>query len=163
MISNWNGVYAGSVSVNNDSANDLTYGRLYNYAMVTAPDFAPSGWHVPTKAELDTLLTFTGGLIGPLKEIGTTYWNAPNAIGTNTLGYNLKGAGITAYADGWGYVPVNFKDSSAIWTSSHFGITGVYLFVVTNITDVMSEVNSIIDDGVGIYPDVYYSVRFIKD
>ena len=34
------------------------YGRLYNWYAVSDAKFAPSGWHVPTKAEIDTLIDY---------------------------------------------------------------------------------------------------------
>lgn len=47
-----------SYSYNNNSTNDATYGRLYNWSGVTAA--TPSGWHLPTDDEWKTLETNLG-------------------------------------------------------------------------------------------------------
>ena len=46
----------------NDSARyNSAYGELYNWYAVNAGKLAPEGWHVPTSAEWQTLLTYLGG------------------------------------------------------------------------------------------------------
>jgi uncharacterized protein (TIGR02145 family) len=75
---------------------EVHYGLLYNYYAVSAGLLAPTGWHVPTEAEFNTLITTLGGLAGlseKLREVGLTYWNAPNAGATNSSGLNGRGAG----------------------------------------------------------------------
>jgi len=49
---------SGSWSYDNDSLNDLKYGRLYNYQ--TACNTCPQGWHLPTDAEWKTLESYFG-------------------------------------------------------------------------------------------------------
>lgn len=77
---------------NNDSATyAATYGKLYNwYAVNDARGLAPTGWHIPTSAELTTLSNCLGGDAvsgGALKEIGTTHWTTPNLGATNSSGF----------------------------------------------------------------------------
>jgi len=45
----------GSKCYDNNTANCVTYGRLYNWA--TAKTACPSGWHLPSKGEWATLLS----------------------------------------------------------------------------------------------------------
>ena len=47
---------------NNDAANGAKYGILYNWFAVNDPrGLAPAGFHIPTDAEWDALITFLGG------------------------------------------------------------------------------------------------------
>jgi len=43
----------------NDSINCKKFGRLYTWEM--AKEACPVGWHLPSKAEFDTLIKFLGG------------------------------------------------------------------------------------------------------
>jgi uncharacterized protein (TIGR02145 family) len=46
----------------NNPNNDLKYGKLYNwYAVINTNGLCPKGWHVPSEAEWDTLITYLGG------------------------------------------------------------------------------------------------------
>lgn len=42
----------------NDIQNKAKYGALYNWYAVNTGKLAPKGWHIPTKAELDTLKNY---------------------------------------------------------------------------------------------------------
>lgn len=45
-----------------DPKNGVKYGKLYNwYAVVDTNGFCPQGWHVPSEAEWDILVTYLGG------------------------------------------------------------------------------------------------------
>jgi uncharacterized protein (TIGR02145 family) len=76
--------------------NAEPYGYLYNWFVVDTDRIAPSGTHIPTVAEYDTLLTFLGGASvagGKMKEVGLTNWNTPNTGATNESGYTAIGTG----------------------------------------------------------------------
>ena len=46
----------------NDPKNGAKYGKLYNwYAVIDNNGLCPLGWHVPSDAEWDTLVTYLGG------------------------------------------------------------------------------------------------------
>lgn len=49
----------GSWCYNNISSNCDIYGRLYDWE--TAKHVAPTGWHLPSKSEFETLLNYLGG------------------------------------------------------------------------------------------------------
>jgi uncharacterized protein (TIGR02145 family) len=93
---------------NNDSANETTYGKLYNWYAVmgitVAEDatptaaqiaarkqLAPTGWHVPSHEEWTTSTAFLGGNAdsagGKMKETGTAHWRSPNTAATNSSGF----------------------------------------------------------------------------
>ena len=102
----------------------IKYGLLYNwYAATDARNIANEGWHVPSKTEYTTLQTYLGGAGAgnKLKEIGTTYWNSPNA-GTNEAAFNGRGEGSRFYSDG-NYS--NIKKSSRAWTTTSFNASAM--------------------------------------
>jgi uncharacterized protein (TIGR02145 family) len=82
---------------------NIKYGYLYNwYAVTDVRNITNTGWHVPTKTELETMLNYIDTEIpgygwleasNKLREIGTSYWNSPNTGATNELGFNAKGSG----------------------------------------------------------------------
>lgn len=95
---------------NNDSANDATYGKLYNWYAVAGiydaaslsnpalrKQLAPAGYHVPTHEEWNNLSNCLGGGLlagGKLKEAGIIHWQTPNAGATNSSGFTgLPSAG----------------------------------------------------------------------
>lgn len=85
-----------------DSQYAYPFGKLYNWYAVADPrNVCPTGWHVPTDAEWDTLVgyldpSFVPGPIdiqsstagGKMKSIGTQYWNSPNTGATNESGFS---------------------------------------------------------------------------
>ncbi|MCT4588299.1 MAG: fibrobacter succinogenes major paralogous domain-containing protein [Carboxylicivirga sp.] len=82
---------------NNDEASykDI-YGALYNWYVVETDKLCPTGWHVPSDAEWNTLATFLGGASvagGKLKEAGTAHWGSPNTGATNETGFTALPAG----------------------------------------------------------------------
>lgn len=75
------------------------YGLLYTWWAASNSKFAPTGWRVPTQAELTTLVNFLGGASvagGPLKSTRTGLTpglDAPNTGATNASGFNWLGCG----------------------------------------------------------------------
>jgi uncharacterized protein (TIGR02145 family) len=91
----------------NDSKYETPYGKLYNWYAVADPrNVCPTGWHVPSDAEWNTLVGFldpsfnpnaTGSLEsgmqseiagGKLKSTGTNYWQSPNTDANNESGFS---------------------------------------------------------------------------
>ena len=74
-----------------------SYNALYNWNVVgDSRGIAPSGWHIPSAAELTALSTALGGdsvAGGHLKEIGLTSWITPNAGADNSSGFCARGIG----------------------------------------------------------------------
>jgi uncharacterized protein (TIGR02145 family)/uncharacterized repeat protein (TIGR02543 family) len=111
----------------NDSTNKNIYGGLYNWHAVAAVKFAPQGWHVPSKAEWDTLVNYLGGKTvagGKLKTTGMTYWLSPNEGATNEAGFAARGGSgrrndgwffpLRSYADWWTVSELSADSSAAI-------------------------------------------------
>jgi uncharacterized protein (TIGR02145 family) len=97
---------------NNNSANNCTYGKLYNWYAVNDPrGLAPVGYHIPSSNEWSSLIRFldptsTGEMGnyniagGKMKttgtiEAGTGLWRTPNLGATNESGWTgLPGGGV---------------------------------------------------------------------
>jgi uncharacterized protein (TIGR02145 family) len=90
---------------NNDPANGVVYGKLYNWYAVagihdndpTTPNktLAPSGWRIPSNNDWTELTDFLGAreVAGSnMKATGTSLWVAPN-IATNESGFTALPAG----------------------------------------------------------------------
>jgi uncharacterized protein (TIGR02145 family) len=88
---------------NNDaSVNKITYGALYNWYTVNKGNLCPTGWHVSSSAEWETMATYLGGVPDhfqkKLKETGTTHWylNTPGQLhdATNSSGFTALPGGL---------------------------------------------------------------------
>lgn len=92
---------------NNDaSANKNTYGALYNWYAVNTGKLCPAGWHIPSDAEWNTLITYLGDSTtvgGKLKEAGTVHWTSPNTGADNSSGFTALPAG-SHYTNGSFYL-----------------------------------------------------------
>ncbi len=96
MKRNYSADYPGSKVYNDDEANRSIYGGLYTHDMIMEADFCPPGWHVPTEAEFETLLTYLGGLMlagGNLKEVGDSHWTPPNTGAQDIASFRSLPAG----------------------------------------------------------------------
>ncbi len=82
---------------NNDSLSlGKTFGALYNNNAVSTGKLAPTGWHVATNMDWQTLTTYLGGETpagGKLKEAGTTHWLSPNDQATNETDFTALPGG----------------------------------------------------------------------
>lgn len=136
---------------NNDSGNKAAYGLLYNqYAVLNAKGICPIGYRAPTLTEINTFITFLGGVGlagGYLKENGSfTYFNSPNTGAVNSVGWCGRGAGYRVTTGSIG----SFKEIGAYW-----GSTNRDRFYLSSMND---------NVGIGEEDLRYgYSVRCIKD
>jgi uncharacterized protein (TIGR02145 family) len=135
----WAGLHKGAWCwYNNDSAIGAVYGRLYNWYAVNDPrGLAPTGWHIPSIGEWDTLSTYLGDNAGgQLKdtgtiEAGTGLWYAPNFHATNKTRFTALPAGyrydsgrfggIGYFAEWWTSVPAGNHFAMGEVTSSISG------------------------------------------
>jgi uncharacterized protein (TIGR02145 family) len=105
--------------VNGDLA---TYGRLYTWYAVDvvsngSKNVCPTGWHVPTDVEWETLKTNLGGEAvagGKLKETGTTHWQTPNTGATNETGFTALPNGYRTLNGGF----VSLQETGYFWSST---------------------------------------------
>lgn len=88
---NTDGAYA---LYENKLTNKNIYGALYNWYAVNTGNLCPTGWHIPSKTEVTTLLSFLGTNPGDkLKEVGTVHWYS-NPYATNLSGFTALPGGI---------------------------------------------------------------------
>jgi uncharacterized protein (TIGR02145 family) len=145
---------------NYNSINGNTYGKLYNWHAVNDPrGLAPIGYHVPTYAEFQTLITCLGGSSvagGELKQTGLTTWQTPNTGATNSSGFTALGAGQINSTDG---IFSSFNRTTKFittntWSGNSIYTLGVYLYYnyadVNHFVDIINK-----KDG--------SSIRLIKD
>ena len=86
--STWEALSTAGYTWYNNGGSD--YGALYNWYAVNTCNICPTGWHVPTDAELTILTDFLGGLSvagGKMKEAGLAHWFNPNTGATNESGW----------------------------------------------------------------------------
>lgn len=135
------------------AASSRSYGMLYNwYAATDVRNIAPVGWHVPSKAEYDTLIAYLGGSTvagGKLKETGITYWDSPNTGATNETGFNAIGNGYRYPGSG------ELKVSAYFLTTTLNTTVCSYLQLLNNNSTAITYNNSQLTRGMAI--------RLVKD
>lgn len=112
----WRNTDSGAwVYYNNEEGNNTVYGKLYNwFTTVDNRGVCPIGWHIPSNAEWETLITFLGGTNnagGKMKSTGTINWSPPNSNATNLSGFSALPGGNRSS---------NFDAFSGLGTSSYF-------------------------------------------
>jgi uncharacterized protein (TIGR02145 family) len=137
--SDWQGSTAAAYSSYNFNVPDTilaVYGALYNWYAVKTNNLCPSGWHIPSDTEWNTLKTFVGGesiylgikniASGKLKETDTIHWNYPNSLSTNETGF-------TALPGGWLKWNGLFTDIGKMglwWSSSESDLSRAWYFEI---------------------------------
>jgi uncharacterized protein (TIGR02145 family) len=106
-------------SYNGNDSLINTFGRLYNWFVTTdTRNVCPTGWHVPSGADFDTLTNFLGGNTvagGPLKD--TVLWQSPNTGSSNQTGFSATPAGYK-YVTGF----YNLTLHTGFWTTTDDGV-----------------------------------------
>jgi len=145
MAENLNRNVSGSKCYDNNSANCNMYGRLYNWA--TAMTVCPSGWHLPTDAEWDVLMTAVGG---GTKLKASSGWNS-NGNGTNDYGFSALPGGVGGSDGGFG----NVGNVGSWWSATEYNASNAYRLSI-------SYNSSNVDRG--YYGKSYlYSVRCVQN
>jgi uncharacterized protein (TIGR02145 family) len=73
----------------NDPANSVRYGKLYNWFAVTDPrGLAPRGWHIPSDPEWTALTDYLGGEDAAGSRMKSTSGWKENGNGTNESGFS---------------------------------------------------------------------------
>lgn len=98
-------------------ANGAVYGALYNFYVISDPrGIAPTGYHVPTKAEWITLSHDCGGSGScVIRQTGTTLWQAPNWRASNLTGFTALPGGERFNDGRYGGI----KEWAAWWSSTN--------------------------------------------
>jgi uncharacterized protein (TIGR02145 family) len=116
---------------NNDPANGIIYGKLYNwYAVAGIHDndpntsnkvLAPIGWHIPTDSELTTISTTLGGNLiagGKMKTTGTSLWQSPNTGATNESGFSAIPCGFRHEDGSFNAIGFNYN----LWSINEWNV-----------------------------------------
>lgn len=88
---------------NNDLTVKNNYGALYNEYAVNTGKLCPTGWHVSTENDWNTLISYLGGNDAAgykIKEKGTTHWLGLNTGATNESGFTALPGGNRLDYDG---------------------------------------------------------------
>lgn len=105
----------------NNSAYKSTYGALYNWFAASSGKLCPAGWHVPSKAEYETLILGQGGDVvagGSLKEKGLAHWYDPNAGANNLSGFKALPGGQRVVSDYGTGVSFDGLKARGLWWSA---------------------------------------------
>ena len=152
----WSGLGTGAWCwyMNDSSAYEYVYGKLYNWFAVS-DSLCPVGWHVPTMTEWNTLFGMLGAIStagGMLKEAGTGHWISPNTSASNNSGFT----GLPGARRNIGGSFQNLGMSASFWSSTS-----------TNATDAWICGLNFDQEAVGIDPNadknLGYSIRCLKD
>ena len=126
MAQNLNYEAENSLCYNDDPANCATYGRLYTWA--AAMTACPSGWHLPSTEEFETLFSAVGGsgTAGKMLKSTSGWYNGGN--GTDDYAFSALPAG-GRYEDG----SCRYEGRRAyFWSSTEednsYNAYGMYLF-----------------------------------
>ena len=151
---NWSLLTTPGYSVYNGSTGGNPYGMLYNWYAIQTEKICPTGWHIPTNEEWDTLAAFLGGenvAGGKLKETGYSLWISPNAGASNEYGFKGRPGGFRN-KNGAYYYQSSF---AYFWCSDEYDAqNGGYRRLAYNITSLYKG-HSLKTDGL--------SVRCIKN
>ena len=112
MAQNLNYKTANSFCYNDSTKYCEKYGRLYTWA--AANTACPSGWHLPTNAEFETLFTAVGGSSNAGTKLkSTSGWNEDN--GTNDYSFSALPAG---YRSAFSSYNRREGDGANFWSST---------------------------------------------
>ena len=98
--------------------NGIKYGRLYNfYTTINSKGLIPEGWHIPTKDEWETMITYIIGIGGSgsnkFRKIGEDpNWLNPNIYATNDTGFSALPSGS------WNYTSSSFSSNFSVWLNT---------------------------------------------
>jgi uncharacterized protein (TIGR02145 family) len=99
----------------NNSDNDGTYGKLYNWHAVKSGTLCPPGWHIPTEDEWNQLTGYLGGAQFAGNKMKTaTGWESPDADATNASGFSALPGGVRWHSGEF----IFYKRVGSWWSSS---------------------------------------------
>lgn len=112
---------SGSAACNSPNGGLYTWSEAMNYSTTEgAQGICPTGSHIPSDNDINTLVTYLGGWSvagGAMK--ATSGWSAPNTGATNSSGFNLAAPGLW---NGSSYV--RNSQGGYFWSSTNNGSLG---------------------------------------
>ena len=154
MAQNLNYETANSYCYDDNASNCTKYGRLYTWD--AAKTACPSGWHLPTKAEFETLFTTVGGQSTGTKLKATSGWSDLGGYGTDDYSFSALPAGSKDYKYG-GY---SMLDHSAyFWSSTEYNWADAYAVSIGKLMELEDDDANLFKSPKGLGS----SVRCVKD
>ena len=148
---NQNGAW---VNFNNDSQNDLLFGKLYNgFAIIDTRNVCPTGWHVPTLQELESFVNYLGGFLDAaahLMKLPGNAWPVPNYYSTNASGFSSK-------LNGFRSAESLFHPHGSVWWTSTESLNQNFLWTMR----LLQYDNSVHISDIQLQNG--FSVRCVKD
>ena len=99
----WNNATTGGWCYYNNDVSYNIYGKLYNWYTISNEKICPTGWHIPSNSDWETLVNYLGGNITSsegdtivalkLKETGIVHWVSPNNANNLSLFSALPAGG----------------------------------------------------------------------
>ncbi|WP_161971673.1 fibrobacter succinogenes major paralogous domain-containing protein [Flavobacterium silvisoli] len=149
------------------TSNGVVYAKLYNWYAVagiwntaskTDPaqrkKLAPTGWHVPTNSDWNSVTTYLGGAQtagGLLKETGPLHWQSPNTGAVNSSGFTALPGGNVLPNGTFG----NLGTIGYWWSSNEYNLSSSWCAGLYSDNTTIS--NAPINKNYG------FSVRLVKD
>ncbi len=149
MAQNLNYETADSYCYGDTPSNCTKYGRLYTWAAATTA--CPSGWHLPTKAEFETLITAVGGSSTAGTKLKSTSGWTNSGNGTDDYSFSALPAGFRNYYGDYYYE----GDFAYFWSSTEINSNYAYFMNLYYDTDDAYLFNNNEYNG--------FSVRCLKD
>jgi uncharacterized protein (TIGR02145 family) len=161
----WGGLTYGAYTIyaHDSSANLTNYGYLYNWYAVkgkatavstTFKNICPTGWHVPTIVEWDTLTTRLGGIsvaANKMKSVGTSYWISQSAGTDNSSGFSALPGGRRLNNGSF----TNIRSLAMFWSATEANTSFAWYLDLNNGDGSVYRSNNSKSDG--------YSVRCLRD
>ena|GEM_PF-1961534 len=160
---------AGSRAYNDDEAKAAIYGRLYTWGQANEGGACPAGWHVPSMAEWETLISYietNSAVYGNVAKAlaSQDYWTewflptypfpGSNPALNNSSGFNARPAGWYSYA--W-----NAYDGETFRTEFWSSDPGDFLEELPNYVGIIWDVDHVFT-ALGS-PNDGLSIRCIKN
>jgi uncharacterized protein (TIGR02145 family) len=149
MAQNLNYETANSYCYSDTPSNCTKYGRLYTWA--AAKTACPTGWHLPTEAEFETLFTAVGGSDTAGKMLKSTRGWISGGNGTDNYSFSALPAGYRSLNGNY-YDAGNY---AGFWSSTENLIYYAYYVFLYYSFDDARLTNNLKDGG--------FSVRCVKD
>ena len=103
----------------------IKYGRLYKWE--SAMDACPDGWHLPTRAEWDSLISAAGGRSVAGKMLKSTDGWIYNGNGSDDYGFSALPAGLMFQRTGYTKFFNNEGYDAFFWNASEFDRKNAYV------------------------------------
>ena len=159
----WKSTKSGAwCNYENNSVNGSNYGKLYNGFAVQTQKLCPTGWHIPTKIEWDTLFNYLGGIQvagSKLKAVSNLFEAGANTDATNASNFSGLPGGVRN-VDGAFY---NLTRIGYYWSSTQVGSISFYntSYKTFYVYYLHAYQSAVIDDNP---PELRgFSVRCLKD